>query len=117
MARISTHVLDTTRGLPARGVEIDLHQLVGDERRPVATAVTNVDGRTDAPLLTSDYLTAGIYELTFRTADYFRLADVALTSPPFLGDIVIRFGVADPMGNYHIPLLLAPYGYSTDRGS
>ena len=40
-----------------------------------------------------------------------------LTDPPFLGDVVVRVGIADPAGNYHVPLLLSPYGYSTYRGS
>jgi len=40
-----------------------------------------------------------------------------LTDPPFLDEVVVRVGIADPAGNYHVPLLLAPYGYSTYRGS
>ena len=117
MAKISTHVLDTSRGAPAQGVSIDLHHVRGDERRLVSSAVTNADGRTDAPLISGDRLDPGIYELTFHTRDYFTSAGVPLTNPPFFGDIVIRVGIADPNGNYHVPLLLSPYGYSTYRGS
>jgi 5-hydroxyisourate hydrolase len=113
MARISTHVLDTSCGKPAQGVVIDLH--FGGKR--VKSAITNMDGRTDEPLLAGDGLETGVYELTFHTGDYFRAAGIALADPPFLDDIVIRFGVADPAGNYHVPLLLSPYGYSTYRGS
>ena len=117
MAKISTHVLDTSRGVPAQGVSIELHRLEGDERRLVSSALTNADGRTDAPWLSGDRVEAGIYELTFHARDYFTRAGVPLTDPPFLGEIVIRVGIADPTGNYHVPLLLAPYGYSTYRGS
>ncbi len=117
MARLSTHVLDTTRGVPAQGIIIELHLLDGGVRRALATTVTNADGRTAAPLLAGDRLDKGIYELTFRTTDYFRRADAALASPPFLGDIVVRFGINDPTANYHVPLLLSPYGYTTYRGS
>ena len=117
MARISTHVLDTSRGVPAQGVGIDLHYVGGDERRFVSSGVTNADGRTDAPLISGDRLDPGIYELTFHARDYFTRAGVLLTDPPFLGDIVIRVGIADPNGSYHVPLLLSPYGYSTYRGS
>jgi 5-hydroxyisourate hydrolase len=116
MARISTHVLDTSRGQPARNVVIDLHSCEG-ERRHLKTTVTNADGRTDEPLLSGDELQKGIYELTFHTGDYFRSLGIALPDPPFLDGIVIRFGVADPTGSYHVPLLLSPYGYSTYRGS
>jgi len=113
MARISTHVLDTSRGEPARGVAIDLHFC----EKLVKTAVTNMDGRTDQPLVSADRLETGVYELTFHAGDYFRATGVAVTAPPFLDEVVVRFGVADPNGNYHVPLLLSPYGYSTYRGS
>jgi 5-hydroxyisourate hydrolase len=113
MARISTHVLDTSRGEPAKGVAIDLRFCA----KLVRTAVTNMDGRTDQPLVSADRLETGVYELTFYAADYFRSAGIQLPDPPFLDDVVIRFGVADPSGNYHVPLLLSPYGYSTYRGS
>jgi 5-hydroxyisourate hydrolase len=113
MARISTHVLDTSRGEPARGLAIDLH-FCG---KLLKSAITNIDGRTDEPLLAGDRIEPGVYELTFQAGDYFRHAGVELSDPPFLDDVIIRFGVADPAGNYHVPLLLSPYGYSTYRGS
>jgi 5-hydroxyisourate hydrolase len=117
MARLSTHVLDTSRGLPASGVVIELHTVEPDRRTRIATAVTNADGRTDAPLLSGDRIEPGIYELTFHAADYFRHSGVATSTPPFLGEVVVRFGISDPGGHYHVPLLLSPYGYSTYRGS
>lgn len=117
MARLSTHVLDVARGVPARGVRVELHKLEVGHRRPVAEAVTNADGRTDAPLMAGDRVESGVYELTFRAGDYFRQEGVALTTPPFLDDVVVRIGIADPEGSYHVPLLLSPYGYSTYRGT
>jgi 5-hydroxyisourate hydrolase len=113
MARVSTHVLDTSRGEPARGLAIDLYFC----SKLVKSAITNSDGRTDQPLILADRLETGVYELTFHTADYFRTTGAALADPPFLDEVVVRFGVADPTGNYHVPLLLSPYGYSTYRGS
>lgn len=113
MARISTHVLDTSRGKPAQGLAVDLHFCA----KLVKTAVTNIDGRTDQPLVSADRLETGVYELTFHAGEYFRAMGVTLTAPPFLDQVVVRFGVADPNGNYHVPLLLSPYGYSTYRGS
>jgi 5-hydroxyisourate hydrolase len=53
--------------------------------------------------------------LTFHAGDYFRARGVPLADPPFLNEVVIRFGIAE--GHYHVPLLLSPYGYSTYRGS
>jgi 5-hydroxyisourate hydrolase len=118
MARLSTHVLDTSRGLPAAGIVVELHVLNDDgSRAALKTAVTNTDGRTDAPLLAGERLAIGIYELTFHAGDYFRRSGVTLPAPPFLDTIVIRIGIADDAGNYHVPLLVSPYGYSTYRGS
>lgn len=117
MARLSTHVLDTSRGKPAQNLAIDLHVCAGGERRHIKSAITNADGRTSEPLLSGDHMETGVYELTFHAGDYFRSAGVELADPPFLDDVVIRFGLADPAGNYHVPLLLSPYGYSTYRGS
>ena len=117
MARVSTHVLDTARGVPAKGMTIDLHRFEEELRLPIERTTTNSEGRTDQPLLEGDRLDLGIYELTFFAGDYFRRLGIALSTPPFLDEIVIRFGVADPHANYHVPLLLSPYGYSTYRGS
>ena len=117
MARFSTHVLDTSRGAPAAGIPVELHFLDGGQRRLLATSVTNTDGRTDAPLLSSDRLEVGVYELTFHAREYLSRSGAVVTDPPFLGDVVIRVGIADPTGHYHVPLLLSPYGYSVYRGS
>jgi len=108
MAHISTHVLDIAKGKPAAGVKVELFF----DGALVASAVTNADGRTDAPLLSGDSITVGSYELIFDAGDYFQVAGI-----PFLDKIVIRFGVSDPHGSYHVPLLAAPHGYSTYRGS
>jgi 5-hydroxyisourate hydrolase len=117
MAKISTHVLDIARGAPAQGVAVELHFVKGPERRLIAAVTTNADGRTDKPLASGDTLETGIYELTFHAADYFLRIGVALTDPPFLGVVILRVGIAEPAGNYHVPLLLSPYGYSTYRGT
>lgn len=108
MARISTHVLDIAKGGPAAGVKVELFYGGG----LVLSTVTNADGRTDVPMLLGEELPVGRYELVFHAAEYFQAPGT-----PFLGEIVIRFGVGDPQGNYHVPLLMAPHGYSTYRGS
>jgi 5-hydroxyisourate hydrolase len=117
MARLSTHVLDTSRGVPAEGIRVELHFLAAGQRQLLASSMTNADGRTDAPLLAGDRLEVGVYELTFYTRAYLSRSGAVLTDPPFLDDIVVRVGVADPGGHYHVPLLLSPYGYSVYRGS
>jgi len=118
MARLSTHVLDTAHGRPAHGMQIRLFACEDDARRLLKTVTTNQDGRTDGPLLSGEQIPTGVYELVFSVADYFGSQGVfGSQGTPFLGEVVVRFGIEDPAGNYHVPLLVAPYGYSTYRGS
>ncbi len=112
---LTTHVLDSARGVPAAGLKIDLYAIAGETRRPLGSIVTNADGRSDAPILPEGDFRPGIYELVFHAGDYLR-AQGALPEPPFLDLIPIRFGMAEAR-HYHVPLLLSPYGYSTYRGS
>ena len=117
MGRLSTHVLDTVNGGPAAGIAITLDRLgPGGLRERVAEAVTNADGRTDAPLL-SGRLETGIYELSFAIGAYFGRLGIPLPEPAFLDVVPLRFGIAEPEGHYHVPLLASPSSYSTYRGS
>lgn len=111
---LTTHVLDTARGLPAAGMPIELYSGDGDR---LAQMVTNDDGRTDAPILPPSAFVPGVYELIFHAGDYLRQTEDLAGPVLFLDRIPIRFGIADPHAHYHVPLLLSPFGYSTYRGS
>jgi hydroxyisourate hydrolase len=115
MGRLTTHVLDTHGGVPAAGLLVELFRDGVDA--PLATAVTNRDGRAEGPLLEGAALAAGRYELRFHVGAYFAARGVALPDPPFLDVVPVRFGVADPAGHYHVPLLVSPWSFSTYRGS
>lgn len=114
---LTTHVLDTARGCPAAGLAIWLYRVSGNSHRKIAEAVTNGDGRTDAPILPPKDFKPGTYELVFHAGDYLRATGQATDDPLFLDQVPIRFGMADAAAHYHVPLLLSPYGYSTYRGS
>ena len=116
MGRLTTHVLDTMAGRPAAGLTIELWS-AGADARLLKTVTTNADGRVDAPLLDGDALVAGRYELRFQAGPYLRERHGVDATPPFLDEIPIRFGIADPDQHYHVPLLLTAYGYTTYRGS
>ena len=116
-ARLTTHVLDTSLGKPAAGIAVTLSRLgKTGERSVVAEAVTNEDGRCDAPLMAGEAFETGTYELVFAAGDYFDALGIALPEPKFLADVVLRFGIAE-RSHYHVPLLLSPFGYATYRGS
>ena len=107
---LSTHVLDIARGVPAVGIEVALYRL-GKERTLIAQAATNTDGRIPAPF--GGPLEPGSYELVFGAGSYFASAGLET----FYNEIPIRFRVGPGQESYHVPLLLAPWGYSTYRGS
>ena len=115
--RLTTHVLDTARGRPADGIKIMLYRVTGNSHRKIAEAVTNADGRTDAPMLEGDAFKAGGYELVFCAGDYLRRTGQAAGDVLFLDEIPVRFGIADAGAHFHVPLLLSAFGYSTYRGS
>ena len=114
---LTTHVLDTARGIPAQGIAITLFRITDGGREQIATTVTNADGRTDAPILPVDAFATGTYGLVFACGEYLRATGQAGDDPLFLDQIPLRFGMSDPDAHYHVPLLLSPYGYSTYRGS
>ncbi len=108
MGTLSTHVLDTSRGLPAAGVPVTLE--TGDGRE-LGSATTDADGRVGS--IGPDLLDRGVYRLRFDTAAYFAATGAA----GFYPDVTISFTIADAQQHYHVPLLLNPFGYSTYRGS
>ena len=111
MSHLTTHVLDTASGLPATGLRLELHRLLEHgTRHRLGAWHTNAAGRTDAPLLAGPDVMAGDYELLFDVAGW-------RSQDGFYGAIPIRFRIDDPNANYHVPLILAPFGYSTYRGS
>jgi hydroxyisourate hydrolase len=123
VGQLTTHVLDVARGRPAEGVAIELVRPAGPAVETfVARAVTNADGRTDAPLVAAGSLEVGLYELRFAIGPYFAAAaalsgDVAVVDPPFLDIVPVRFGIVDANVDFHVPLLCTPWSYSTYRGS
>lgn len=117
MGKLSTHVLDTTQGKPGAGVRIDLFAVGDGGRTLLKSDVTNADGRCGAPLLEGDAMQPGKYELVFAAGDYFAAQGVALPAPRFVDQVTIAFGIAASDQNYHVPLVVTPWSYSTYRGS
>ncbi|GAB1154782.1 hydroxyisourate hydrolase [Paenibacillus illinoisensis] len=119
--RITTHVLDTSKGVPAEGVRIALHLVQTDgeseSRIKITESLTNGDGRLDAPLLAGGRLEKGIYELHFDVEKYYAARSPEQSVQALWTVVPIRFAVSDTESHYHIPLLIAPGGYSTYRGS
>jgi 5-hydroxyisourate hydrolase len=117
MGRLTTHVLNVAAGIPAAGMRIELRSESHGAMTLAGTAQTNEDGRCPEPLIQGAAFRAGRYSLTFHVAAYFRALGIPLAEPPFLDQVVIAFGIADPRQNHHVPLLVSPWSYSTYRGS
>lgn len=117
MGKLTTHILDTARGVPCAGMHLELFVYSSGARTSVCKQISNADGRCDAPLLVGDTFAPGDYELEFQAGDYFESQGIEQPSPRFVDRVSLRFGIADPDGSYHVPLLVSPWSYSTYRGS
>jgi 2-oxo-4-hydroxy-4-carboxy-5-ureidoimidazoline decarboxylase len=116
--RLSTHVLDTHAGHPAAGVMIELLELAAHGApHVIASVTTNLDGRSDQPLIGGRPIPIGRYELRFHVGAYFTGRGAPQSDPPFLDVVPVAFAVAEAEGHYHVPLLVTPWSYSTYRGS
>lgn len=113
MSQITTHVLDTMRGLPAVGVAVLLERAAEAGLEPVARGVTDADGRVRGLVPEGESLAPGTYRLSFDTGAYF----TATGGEGFFPEVSIVFILREGEGPYHVPLLLSPYGYTTYRGS
>ena len=114
MGKLTTHILDTSIGMPASEVKIRLYKRNDSSQALIKTAKTNEDERCDEPLLSGSLFQEGCYELEFIVDQYYEKKGIDC---PFLKDVVIRFYISSSDENYHVPLLISPYGYSTYRGS
>lgn len=117
MAKLSTHVLDTANGIPAQGIKLEFYRVEGSSERHIKTLKTNEDGRTDELLLDDNSIEVGEYVIVFYVADYFSKENEKQDKPTFLNRIPLYFGISDANANYHVPLLVSPWSYSTYRGS
>lgn len=118
--KLTTHVLDTSRGIPGSDMKVELYKVL--EKQGVeqvvllATRFTNADGRLDPPFL-EDELSEGVYELRFHARAYFEtfLLDSGIHT---IWDVIpLRCKITSINEHYHVPLLVAPGGYSTYRGT
>jgi 5-hydroxyisourate hydrolase len=111
---ISTHVLDTSIGRPAAGVNVRLEvQQADDGWREIGRSSTDTDGRIGALVPAGASLAAATYRLTFDVGAYFRARYIE----SFYPNVVVEFIVHDSASHHHVPLLVSPYGYTTYRGS
>lgn len=115
MPGLSVHAVDVTRGVPARGMTVEVFQLASTRRRIA-------DGRLSAAgtlehAITTERLAAGPYEVVFHAGAFFAANGVVQADPPFLADVPFRFTIADSDQHYHLPMKITPWGFSLYRGS
>lgn len=113
MSAITTHILDVSAGVPARGVAVVLEREVEGDWETVGEGATDGDGRLRDLFPAGAVLRAGNYRLVFDTESYFERQRVE----GFYPHVTVAFAVRGEGGHYHVPLLLSPFGYSTYRGS
>ena len=112
MSPITTHILDTTRGRPAVGVEVELQEKSGAGWKSLGADTSDANGRCNS-LMAEQKLKRGAYRLLFDVGRYFQEQE----REAFYSEITVTFEVHHPETHYHVPLLLSPFGYTTYRGS
>lgn len=116
--RVTAHVLDVGRGVPAAGMRLTLSRVTTTGRQMLLETVTNSDGRTDAPLLEAGDMEPGIYEISYSVGDYFAAAATTTTAiATFFADVPVQFKIAETDVHVHVALLVSPWSYTTYRGS
>lgn len=114
MSAITTHILDTTTGKPGAGIPVVLERKTHSAGwQAIAEGLTDISGRVNDLLSTREAFLPGHYRLIFEIGPYFLVQSIEC----FFPQITVSFVVKDPMQQYHVPVLLSPYGYSTYRGS
>ena len=113
MTKLTTHALDVYSGKPAKGMKVDVYFIL-EKREKIKSIILNNDGRPDEVLV--ETIKIGNYELIFHVGKYFKKI-IELKNPNFLNEVSIKFGVSNSKENYHVPLLVSPWSYSTYRGS
>jgi 5-hydroxyisourate hydrolase len=115
MPGLSVHAVDVTRGVPARGMRIEVFALA-PQRSLIAEGELAASGVLEHAIA-KQKLQPGAYEVVFHAGDYFASAGVSQASPPFLVEVPFRFTIADPEQHYHLPMKITPWGFSLYRGS
>lgn len=113
MSAITTHILDVSAGIPARGVPVRLERQTSSGWEIIGKGKTDADGRLRDLLAPGEKLVGGNYRLIFDTGDYFEKKQIEAFYP----QVIVIFFIKDEAQHYHVPLLLSPFGYSTYRGS
>lgn len=110
---LSVHILNQQTGLPSQGVQVELDKQKGSSWQHNASGKTDADGRIKTLYPRADNMEPGIYKVTFKTGEYFKINNMSTFFPV----IPVIFNVTKQNQKLHIPLLLSQYGYSTYRGS
>ncbi|HMN40271.1 MAG TPA: hydroxyisourate hydrolase [Phycisphaerales bacterium] len=114
MSGISTHILDTSRGVPAAGVRVVLEkEAPGGIWKILADTRTDADGRVKSLLAPGNDLVAASYRMRFATGAYWTGQGIEAFHP----HVEVAFLISDPARHHHVPLLVSPFGYTTYRGT
>ena len=113
MAVISSHVLDSVKGISAAGIRVEFFQLSGDRSaQRLFETYSDSEGRISEPVGLEDNPADTMYELVFHTGDYFPVAVIAQGSHNNMQSVVVRISLPDPDARYHIPVVLSPHSYT-----
>nr|MBV6631376.1 hydroxyisourate hydrolase [Oceanococcus sp. HetDA_MAG_MS8] len=112
---ISIHCVDIARGIPAEGLQIRLWR-VAETRELIASGSCSASGVLPHSDQDGQGIIAGLYEVEFDVAKYYRAASVAVPNPAFMETAIYRFGIEHLAEHFHLPFKFTPWGFSLFRG-
>ena len=116
MPGISIHVVDVTRGVPARGMRVEIHRIDDAGRHLVARGEVGADGVVSHAVTTGAGVVPGRYDIELAAGAFYRALGVDVGTPAFFEIAAFRFTVVDTTEHYHLPVKLSPWGFSIWRG-
>ncbi|HVF65687.1 MAG TPA: hydroxyisourate hydrolase [Casimicrobiaceae bacterium] len=116
MSGISIHVVDVVRGMPARGMRVEVFRVEASQRLKIASGTVGADGAVAHPIAAGTDVVAGVHEVQLATGSYYRDGSADVGEPAFQEVTLFRFTVVDPREHYHLPIKLSPWGLSIWRG-
>ncbi|MDO8904279.1 hydroxyisourate hydrolase [Hydrogenophaga sp.] len=116
---ISIHCVDVANGQLAVGLRVELRRLSpqGEPLLPLLAEGRIADnGLLQHPVLMSEAIIAGGYEVMFDVGGYYRARGDVVPAPAFLERVPYRFHIADTAQHYHLPFKFTAWGFSLFRG-
>lgn len=111
---LAIHVVDATRGAVAAGLRVEVYFL-GERAAKLCSGEVGAGGLVEDPVLASEAIVPGEYEIVFHVGEFYRKRSVAAAANPSLDAVPFRFGIANASQLCRLPVRVSPWGFAAGR--